>query len=1153
MVVTPRSLKVRYFLFYLAFLTTAIAPALADERPLFSTSFSSGQIRGLEQAADAFRERGVRQRVSLQLPTEVGAVTAFLEPHDIRSERYQATKVTAQGVITDPVSVRLFRGAKEGANGEFFRFALIEDPAGGKKYLRGHFSRGGKYYQLTPSSFSGLDYTITTLRDDEFNAQLARCGVGAEHLHSHGRSLRQRQTALPVGTAVAKVAEIATEADFEMFQQTGSATNATILTILNAAEAFYAPFELTFQVTRQNVWTVSNDPYTSSDAEVLLDQFVEYWNDNFANTVTYDLAHLWTGREVDGSTIGIAYLGTVCGFFRYGLSQYLNSESGDPRLVAHEIGHNFDADHDTTGCNGAGFIMCPSLQPNAPAFSQGSQNQINAFLQTISCLAQGGGGGGGSNSPPVLSPIGPKTVAEGTTLSFAVSATDTDDTSLSYVVQGAPDGATFELGTFSYTPAVGTIPAGESSTAFNVTFRVSDGEATDSETVTITVTPAGSGGGGGGANNAPTITNPGTKTVAEGQLLSFTVQATDSDGDTLTYSITSLPAGAVFGASTGSFSWVPSGSQSGSYSLTVTVRDPAGASSSSTFTINVQNATGVDPHPDSHTLMDFNGNGAAELVVYRNPTGEWFSDDAAGLDPSGFASLQFGLPRDLPVPGDYDGDNRTDFAVFRPSTSLWFIRNSNTGVLTTQAFGLASDVPVPGGDYDGDGRADVAVFRTGIFIYRASSTNADVVVSLGQAGDVPVPCNYSGDDASEPAVYRPSTGQWITASETVVLGTLGDIPMPGDYDADGLCERAVWRPSTGEWIFESGNPIQFGLGGDVPVAADYDGDGRVDIAVFRPSEARWYIRDTEGSASAYQLGLPSDLLPVAEARYVGLRSAGIGPLARSAETGSVQLYSSGLQTLFTAGISSLSSVAIAAAAGTQVVRGDYDGDAQIDTAVFNGGFWTVLLASGGQESHLWGAAGDVAVSVDFDGDGTSDIAVFRPDNGNGFSAWYAIRSSDGLATVFNWGLAGDTPIPADFNGDGWTDPAVWRAGLGLWFVLDGRSGSPLQVVQWGLFGDVPRVADFDGDGRADKLVWRPLDGTWYVLHSGGSQAAVQWGLAGDVPVPGRYLDGQTVDYAVYRPATGTLFVLSQAGSVVPRETGVAGAQVVGVNPTVQLQ
>ena len=70
----------------------------------------------------------------------------------------------------------------------------------------------------------------------------------------------------------------------------------------------------------------------------------------------------------------------------------------------------------------------------------------------------------------------------------------------------------------------------------------------------------------------------------------------------------------------------------------------------------------------------------------------------------------------FPVPGDYDGDGKADIAVFRRSTGVWYIINSRTGTGSSYAWGGSGDMPVPA-DYDGDGKADVAIFRpsTGVW------------------------------------------------------------------------------------------------------------------------------------------------------------------------------------------------------------------------------------------------------------------------------------------------------------------------------------------------------------------------------------------------------------------------------------------------------
>ena len=60
--------------------------------------------------------------------------------------------------------------------------------------------------------------------------------------------------------------------------------------------------------------------------------------------------------------------------------------------------------------------------------------------------------------------------------------------------------------------------------------------------------------------------------------------------------------------------------------------------------------------------------------------------------------------------GDYDGDGKTDFSVFRPSDGSWWILRSSDGTLQGRTWGQSGDIPVPG-DYDGDGQTDLAVFR----------------------------------------------------------------------------------------------------------------------------------------------------------------------------------------------------------------------------------------------------------------------------------------------------------------------------------------------------------------------------------------------------------------------------------------------------------
>jgi hypothetical protein len=154
---------------------------------------------------------------------------------------------------------------------------------------------------------------------------------------------------------------------------------------------------------------------------------------------------------------------------------------------------------------------------------------------------------------------------------------------------------------------------------------------------------------------------------------------------------------------------------------------------------------------------------------------------------------QWGEPSDIPVPGDYDGDGKTDFAVWRPSTGQWWILPSSTGQMRVQQWGLPGDIPVPD-DYDGDHKTDIAVWRpsTGEWRLVPSSTGSMQVQRWGQAGDQPVLGDYDGDGKTELGVWRPTTGEWWIrrlsdgASQVQQWGLPGDIPVSGAARAKAL-------------------------------------------------------------------------------------------------------------------------------------------------------------------------------------------------------------------------------------------------------------------------------------------------------------------------------------------------------------------------------
>ncbi|MRR57524.1 MAG: copper oxidase, partial [Deltaproteobacteria bacterium] len=265
---------------------------------------------------------------------------------------------------------------------------------------------------------------------------------------------------------------------------------------------------------------------------------------------------------------------------------------------------------------------------------------------------------------------------------------------------------------------------------------------------------------------------------------------------------------------------------------------------------------------------DFDGDGRTDIAVFQPGTGNWEIRPSYNQTPY---SLNYGTSGDLLVPGDYDGDGRSDLAVFRPSVGIWYIRNSATATQTIVPYGTIGDIPVPG-DYDSDGKTDIAIWRPvdGFWHIINSATGTHSSLQWGTIGDVPVPGDYNSDGKTDNAVFRPSDGTWYILNSggtptIIAYGTIGDIPVPGDYDSDGKTDIAIWRPVDGFWhIINSAtgthSSVQWGTTGDVPVPGDYDNIGKTEKAVWRPSEGNWYILNhVNNTQHVVNLGTAADL------------------------------------------------------------------------------------------------------------------------------------------------------------------------------------------------------------------------------------------------------------------------------------------------------
>lgn len=275
---------------------------------------------------------------------------------------------------------------------------------------------------------------------------------------------------------------------------------------------------------------------------------------------------------------------------------------------------------------------------------------------------------------------------------------------------------------------------------------------------------------------------------------------------------------------------------------------------------------------------------------------------------------------------DFDGDGRSDIAVYRPSDGIWYLYQSTDGIAYRQ-WGLPSD-KILTGDANLDGRTDIGVYRDGAWHSLTISTNLHYYMCHGTAQDQPyvlqdydrLSAPFSVDRFAIRGIrngnlswlisnysncyIRPSQPSVATVSGEVA----GDIGVVGDFNGDSRSEIGYFRD--GNWhtgdtgLLTGPATLQWGTTGDIPVPGDYDGDRQTDYAIFRPSTGEWWIRRSSAGIIAAHFGMNGDI----------------------------------------------------------PVPADYDGDGKTDIAIFRAGtWWQYLSASGTVAVHQWGTAGDLPI------------------------------------------------------------------------------------------------------------------------------------------------------------------------------------------------
>ncbi|MDH3621734.1 MAG: M12 family metallo-peptidase, partial [Gammaproteobacteria bacterium] len=320
-----------------------------------------------------------------------------------------------------------------------------------------------------------------------------------------------------VGPVVAQAAgaessiDLGVIADADFASAKGSNAETALVTRINNVDGIFSEqLGVQINLARTDVFDSSNDPFTNeSDAGRLLDELTDYRNNN-ANQNANGLTHLFTGRELDGSTVGVAYTSAICSQrFGAGLTQGTNSDSLDSLIAAHEIGHNFGAPHDGTSgsaCEGTAqdFLMAPRLN-GSDTFSACSIQQMQDDVNRASCVT----------ALPTLdievvaNQPGSSLLGDSDTVTFVVNSVGTEDATgvefdVTIPASVTLDSITSSIGSCSSgggtaTCSIGTIGAGSSADVDLTVTSSAPGDARFSASVSAT-------GDSNGGNDAATLT-----------------------------------------------------------------------------------------------------------------------------------------------------------------------------------------------------------------------------------------------------------------------------------------------------------------------------------------------------------------------------------------------------------------------------------------------------------------------------------------------------------------------------------------------------------------------------------------------------------------------------------------------------------------------
>jgi hypothetical protein len=335
--------------------------------------------------------------------------------------------------------LELYRGSLEGIDGSWVRLAVRDGD------VRGMIWDGVELYAIEktadiadalvePLDENAPDAVIFRLSDTllEEGARLcaaddiAKAQTGDEAYESLVGELKGGVVGMQAAGATARI-ELSVLADSAFLERRNGeqAVRDDILLRLNNVDGiFSSQLDIEVQVPSIDVARPGTDPLSGTTSASDLLEELGALRARTPALRSRGLTHLFTGRDLNGSTVGIAYLDSLC-HKQYGVGLTEAARRGawiESLVAAHEIGHNFGAVHDGQGaCSSTPqnqYLMSPSVNSNTSTFSQCSLNSMRPRARYASCV---------TDLPPpdlAVGAFGPQRHAVGRPFEWQVSVTN---------------------------------------------------------------------------------------------------------------------------------------------------------------------------------------------------------------------------------------------------------------------------------------------------------------------------------------------------------------------------------------------------------------------------------------------------------------------------------------------------------------------------------------------------------------------------------------------------------------------------------------------------------------------------------------------------------------------------------------------------------